>query len=257
MATIHPSAIVAPGAELGPEVEIGPYCTVGPHVKLGAGTRLISHVVVDGWTTLGARCVVYPFAGVGLQTQDLKFKGGAPRTEVGDDTTLRENATINAATHDGGVTKVGSHCLIMACAHVAHDCVVGNRVVMANACLLAGHVTIEDQVILGGMTGVHQFVRVGRLCIIGGCSKIVQDVPPFMTADGNPLKVPAINKVGLQRAGVSEDSQRALKLSHRLLFRSDLSTRDALSRIEAEVTLTPEVQHLLAFIRASERGITK
>lgn len=257
MSLIHPTAIVAPGAELGPEVEVGPYCTVGPHARIGAGTRLISHTVVDGWTTIGERCVIWPFASVGLQTQDLKFKGGAPRTEVGDQTTIREGVTIHAATADGDVTRVGSNCHIMAYAHIAHDCVVGNRVIMANASILAGHVTVEDSAIVGGVTAVHQFVRLGRLCIIGGCNKVVQDVPPFMMADGNPLAIPTINKVGLQRAGFSEDSQRALKQAHRLLYRSGLNTGDALARIEAEIPPTPEIQGLLAFVRGSERGITK
>jgi UDP-N-acetylglucosamine acyltransferase len=257
MPNIHPTALVAAGAELGAEVEVGPYCTVGPHVKLGDGTRLISHVVVDGWTTLGARCTVWPFASVGLQTQDLKFKGGVSRTEVGDGTTLREYVTIHAATSEGDATRVGSNCHIMAYAHVAHDCIVGNRVIIANASQLAGHVILEDQVIVGGICGVHQFVRLGRLCILGGCTKATQDVPPFMMADGNPVAVPSINKVGLQRAGVDEESQRAIKLAHRLLYRSELGTRDALLRIEAEVNQTPEVQYLMAFVRASARGIVK
>ena len=257
MATVHPTAVVAAGAELGPDVEVGPYCTVGPRVRLGAGTRLISHVVVDGWTSLGAGCTVWPFASVGLQTQDLKFKGGQPRTEIGDHTTLREGVTVHAATSDGDVTRVGSRCHIMAYAHVAHDCVVGDRVIIANASQLAGHVVIEDQVIVGGVCGIHQFVRLGRLCIIGGCSKVTQDVPPFMMADGHPLSIPCPNKVGLQRAGASEEAQRALRLCHRLLYRSDLATREAVRRIEAEVTPLPEVQRLVAFVKSSERGIVK
>lgn len=257
MSEIHPTAIVSPNAKLGDQVVIGPFCFVGPDVTLGDNTRLISHVVVDGFTQLGAGCTVFPFASVGLQTQDLKYKGGRPGVSIGDNTTIRESVTINAATADGDVTRVGSHCHIMAYAHIAHDCVVGNHVIIANVGTLAGHVTVEDRVILGGLSAVHQFVRLGRNCIIGGCAKVVQDVPPFVMADGNPLRVPGLNSVGLTRAGVSEESQKALKLAHRLLYRSELGTRDALARIEAEVPQTSEVQHLVRFIRSSERGIVK
>lgn len=257
MSAIHPTAIVDPGAELGEGVQIGPYCTVGPKVRLGAGTRLISHAVIDGVTTLGPGCTVFPFASIGLQTQDLKFAGGEPRVEIGAGTTLREYVTVNAATKDGDVTRVGDNCLIMACAHVAHDCAVGNRVILANCCALAGHVVVEDFVILGGLSAVHQFVRLGRNAYIGGCCKIVQDVPPFFMADGNPATTPTINSVGLKRAGLSEESIRAIKLAHRFLCRSELGTTAAIEAIEREVPMTPEVQHLVAFVRASERGITK
>lgn len=257
MPMIHPTAIVDPGAELGEGVDIGPYCTVGPHVVLGAGTRLVSHVVVDGWTRVGAGCTIFPFASVGLQTQDLKYKGGAPRAEIGDHTTLREYVTVNAATNDGDVTSLGSHCHIMAYAHIAHDCRVGHRVIMANVATLAGHVTVEDQAIIGGLSAIHQFTRVGRLSIIGGCSKVTQDVPPFMMADGHPLRIPAINSLGLKRAGIDEEGQRVLKLAHRMLYRMDLATGKALEQIERDLAQTPEVQHLLAFVRASERGIVR
>jgi UDP-N-acetylglucosamine acyltransferase len=257
MVDIHPTAIVAPQAELGVHVSIGPFCTVGPEVTIGDGTRLISHVVVDGFTRIGAGCTLYPFASVGLQTQDLKFRGGRPGTIVGDYTTLRECVTVHAATADGKFTRIGSHCHIMAYAHIAHDCVVGDRVIIANVGTLAGHVIVEDRVLIGGLSGIHQFVRLGRLCIVGGCTKITQDVPPFMMADGNPARVPTINSVGIKRAGVNEASQKALKLAHRLLYRSNLNTRDALDRIEREVEQTPEIQHLVQFIRSSERGIIK
>lgn len=257
MAIIHPSAIVASGAELGPEVEVGPFCTVGPRVRLGAGTRLMSHAVVDGITTLGAGCTVFPFASVGLQTQDLKFKGGEARTEIGSSTTIRECVTIHAATNDGGVTQIGDHGHIMAYAHVAHDCQVGNHVILSNGAQLAGHVVVGDRAIVSAMTGVHQFGRVGTLSFIGAYCKVTQDVPPYMLVDGTPARVPAINAVGLKRAGLSEEAQRALKQVHRLLYRSELSTGEALLRIEAEVEQVPEVLHVVQFIRASERGIVK
>lgn len=257
MSEIHPTAIVSPEARLGESVIIGPFCCVGPNVTIGAGTRLISHAVVDGYTRIDDGCTVFPFASIGLQTQDLKYKGGKPGVIVGAQTTIRESVTINAATADGDRTRVGSHCHIMAYAHIAHDCVVGDHVIIANVGTLAGHVILEDRVILGGLSAVHQFTRLGRNSIVGGCAKVVQDVPPFMMADGNPLRIPGLNTVGLSRAGVSEESQKALKLAHRLLYRSGLGTRDALARIEAEVQQTPEVQHLLQFVRSSERGIVK
>lgn len=257
MSEIHPTAIVSPEAKLGESVIIGPFCCIGPNVTIGAGTRLISHAVVDGYTHIGDGCTVFPFASIGLQTQDLKYKGGKPGVIVGAQTTIRESVTINAATADGDHTRVGSHCHIMAYAHIAHDCVVGDHVIIANVGTLAGHVILEDRVILGGLSAVHQFTRLGRNSIVGGCAKVVQDVPPFMMADGNPLRIPGLNTVGLSRAGVSEESQKALKLAHRLLYRSGLGTRDALARIEAEVQQTPEVQHLLQFVRSSERGIVK
>lgn len=256
MARIHPSAIVAEGARLADEVEVGPFCTVGPDVEIGAGTRLISHCVVDGHTRIGAGCTLYPFCSVGLRTQDLKFRGGAPRTEIGDRTTIRECATIHAATADGDLTRVGSDCLIMAYAHVAHDCLVGNRVIMANVATLAGHVVVEDQAIVGGLAAVHQFVRIGRLAILGGCTKIVKDVPPFMTADGNPAEVRMINKLGLERAGFMADAQAAVKQAFRILYREGLTTSRAVERIDAELSGSPEVQELLCFVRGSQRGIT-
>jgi len=257
MAIIHPTAVVHDQAELGPDVEIGPYSIVGPHVRVGEGTRIMPHVFLDGHTTVGAHCTIFPFASVGAQTQDLKFKGGNPRVEIGDRTTIRESATIHAATFDDGVTRVGSRCHIMAYAHVAHDCVVGDEVIMANCATLAGHVIVEDQVIVGGLTGVHQFVRLGRLCIIGGCAKVTQDVPPFMMADGNPVAVRGINTVGLKRKGVDEEAQRVIKQAYRMLYRDQLSTSQALDRICADLAGTPEIDQLTTFIKLSERGISK
>lgn len=257
MATIHPTAIIDSGAELSEGVEIGPYCVIGPHVKLGADTLLMSHVVVDGWTSLGAGCIVFPFASIGQMTQDLKYKGGAPRVEIGDRTTIREFVTVNAATADGDVTRIGSGCHIMAYSHIAHDCIVGNGVIMANCATLAGHVIVEDDVGIGGLCGIHQFVRLGRLCYTGGCSKITQDLPPFMIADGNPVEVRAINSVGMKRHGISEKAEGLVKQAHRILYRENLSTRQALEKIEKEIELVPEIQHLINFIKSSERGIVK
>ena len=255
--TIHPLAVVQPGAELGEDVSIGPFCLVGPHVRLGDRAILRSHVSVDGHATLGAGCEVWPFASVGGKTQDLKFKGGAPRLVVGENTVIRECATLNCATFDGGETRVGSKCLIMAYCHVAHDCLVGDRVVMANNATLAGHVVIEDDAIIGGLTGVHQFVRVGQMSILGGFTKAVKDVPPYMMADGDPLKIFGPNKVGLERHGVSAETQQALKEAYKIVFRMDLTTAKALERIEAEIAPAPEVRNFVDFIRKSERGISR
>ena len=255
--SIHPLAVVQPGAELGADVTVGPFCTVGPHARLGDRVTLRSHVSVDGHATLGAGCEVWPFASVGGKTQDLKYKGGAPRLVVGENTVIRECATLNCATFDGGETRVGSKCLIMAYCHVAHDCIVGDRVVMANNATLAGHIVVEDDAILGGLTGVHQFVRIGRMSILGGYTKAVKDVPPYMMADGDPLKVYGPNKVGLERHGVSPEAQQALKEAYKIVFRTDLTTAKALERIEAEIAPLPEIRNFVEFIRKSERGISK
>jgi len=255
--SIHPLAVIDPGAELGEGVTIGPFCTVGPNVRLGDGVTLRSHVSVDGHTTLGAKCEVWPFASLGGKTQDLKFKGGAPKLVVGDKVVIRECATLNCATADGDETRVGANCLIMAYSHVAHDCVVGERVIMANNATLAGHVTIEEDAILGGMAGVHQFVHIGRMSILGGMARALKDVPPYMMADGDPIKIFGPNKVGLARHGVSAEAQKLLKQAYKIIYRTDLTTAKALERIEAELEAVPEIVNFVEFIRGSERGITK
>jgi UDP-N-acetylglucosamine acyltransferase len=226
-------------------------------VKIGAACELKSHVNVDGHTSLGEKCVVYPFASIGTRTQDLKFKGGNPRVEIGARTTIREYVTVNQATFDGDATKVGNDCLLMAYVHVAHDCIVGNRVIIANSVGLSGHIIIEDQAVIGGMTGIHQFVRIGRLAMIGGASRVIKDVPPFLLGEGNPMVMQTINSVGLERAGVSAESVSAMKNVFKLLYRSDLNTKQAVERIRAEVPASPEVSAVLEFIEKSERGITK
>ena len=254
---IHPTAVVHPGAQLGPDCEGGPYCIVGEHVVLGKGCRLHAHVVIDGHTTLGDGNEIYPFACLGLKTQDLKWKGGVTRTRIGHRNTFREHVTVHSATSDGGETVIGSDNNLLAYTHVAHDVRMGDRIVMSNVATLAGHVVVEDRAIVGGLAAVHQFCRVGRLSIIGGCSKVVQDVPPFMMVDGNPGQTRTINKVGLERHGVSEEAQGALKQAYKLIFRSDLTIPNALARIEAELPPLPEVLHLVEFARRSERGLSR
>ncbi len=206
MATIHPTAIVHPKAQLGANCEIGPYCVIGEHVELGEGCRLHAHVVVDGHTRLGRENEVFPFACLGLKTQDLKWKGGVTRTAIGDRNTFREYVTVHSATGDGETTVIGSDSHLLAYCHVAHNVTLGNHVIMSNVATLAGHVTVEDYAVVGGLAAVHQFCRIGKMAIIGGCSKVVQDVPPYMLADGNPAETRTVNKVGMERHGVSEEA---------------------------------------------------
>lgn len=256
-ASIHPTAVVHPKAKLGDGCDVGPFCVLGENVSLGADCKLHSHVVVDGHTTLGIGNELFPFACIGLKTQDLKWKGGVTRTVIGDHNVFRENTTVHSATNDGDATVIGSHNHFLAYTHIAHDCVVGSHIVMSNVGTLAGHVIVEDHAIIGGLAAVHQFCRIGRMAIVGGCSKVVQDVPPFMLADGNPAETKALNKVGLERNGVSDAAQAALKKAFKLLFRDGLTVSNALLKIEADLPPLPELQHLLAFVKASERGISK
>jgi UDP-N-acetylglucosamine acyltransferase len=254
---IHPTAIIHPKAQVGSGCKIGPYCVIGEHVALGDNCQLHSHVVIDGHTRLGGGNEIFPFTAIGTKTQDLKYQGGAPRLEIGDQNVFREGVTVHCATNDGEATVIGSHNLFIIQAHVAHDCILGSHIIMSGYAGLAGHCVVEDHAILGGYVAVHQFCRIGKFSMIGGCSKIVQDVPPFMIVDGNPGETRALNKIGLQRHGISEEAQSALKHAYKILFREELSATNALAKIEAEVPLLPEVRHLVQFIRASERGFCK
>lgn len=254
---IHPTAVVHPKAQIGSGCEIGPYCVIGEHVVMGDGCRLHSHVVVGGHTTLGTGNEIFPFASLGLKTQDLKWKGGVTRVQVGDHNTFREYVTLHSATGEGETTLVGSENHILAYSHIAHNVTMGNRIVMSNVATLGGHVTVEDQAVVGGLAAIHQFCRVGKMAMVGGCSKVVQDVPPFMIADGNPAQIRTINKIGLERNGVSDPAQSALRQAYKILFREGLTIPNALARIEQELPPLPELAHLLQFVRTSERGISK
>jgi UDP-N-acetylglucosamine acyltransferase len=248
---------VHPKARVGLECEIGPYCVIGQNVELGDGCRLHSHVVIDGHTRLGRNNEIFPFACIGLRTQDLKWKGGLTRTEIGDCNTIRESVTIHSATGDGEATVIGSHNALLAYCHVAHDVTLGDHIIMSNVATLGGHIQVEDYAVVGGLAAVHQFCRIGKYAMIGGCSKIVQDVVPFMVVDGNPAETRAINKVGLDRHGVARDTQASLRQAYKLLFRDGLTIPNALARIENELPPLPELQHLIGFVRASQRGISK
>ena len=255
--SIHPLACIDPKAQLGENVEIGPFCVVGPDVRIGDGTQLVSNVVVDGHTTLGRDCIVHPHARIGGKTQDLKYAGGTTYVEVGDRTVLRECVSVNCGTRDGEVTRIGSDCLLMAYCHAAHGVEIGNGVIVSNGTQFAGEVKIEDKAVISGLVGVHQFVRIGTMCMIGGVQKITQDVPPYMLVDSlnGRATVVGINKVGLERRGVPEESRQALRQAHRLLCRSGLNVSEALARIEAELPPLPEILHLVEFFRTTQRGV--
>ena len=254
---IHPTAVIHERATLAEDCEIGPYCVIGEHVTLGRACHLHSHVVIDGHTEIGEANTFYPFGSIGLQTQDLKWRGGTAWTRIGDRNMFREYVTVNSATGDGDATIIGDDNNFLAYTHVAHDCQLGNHIVMSNVATLAGHVVVEDCAIIGGLAAVHQFCRIGTISIIGGCSKVVQDVPPYMMVDGNPTATRAPNKEGLRRNDVPEETQAGLKQAHRILFRENLTMANAIEKARAEIAPSPELDHLLNFIQSSERGIAK
>lgn len=255
---IHPTAIVSPEAHLQEGVEIGPYSIIGPDVTIGAHTVIGPHVVIESHTDIGERCRIFQFASLGGIPQDLKFRGEESRVVLGNDNTIREYVTINRGTSaGGGVTSIGNNNLLMAYCHLAHDCRLGDHIVMSNASNLGGHITVEDWAIIGGMTGVHQFIHIGAHCIIGGASAIVKDIPPYVMASGNHAKLYGLNLIGLKRRGFPEETIAALKQAYRIIFRSSLLLSVALSRVRSDVEDLPEVRKLLAFIEESERGICR
>jgi len=254
---IHPTAIVDPKAELAAGVRVGPYCVVGPDVVIGDGTELQHHVTVMGPSKIGRDNMFYAYCSIGQRTQDLKYAGEPTHLEIGDGNTFREFCTVNRGTLPGAKTKVGSGGNFLAYSHMAHDCEVGNGVIFSNNGTLAGHVTVGDHAIIGGLTAIHQFCRVGRHAITGGCSKIVQDVPPFMIADGNPAGVRGVNSIGLERAGFSADTIRALKEAYRLLYRGNLNAKQAVEAIRKVIAGIPEVEELCTFVETSQRGIIR
>ncbi len=262
MANIHPSSVVHPDAVLADDVEVGPFCVIGPKVKIGAGTRLKSHVVVEGRTTIGAGNVVYAGASIGCDPQDKKYAGEDTELFVGDHNVIRENCTLSIGTvQDHGVTRVGSHNLLMANVHVAHDCQVGDHIIIANNVALAGHVHVEDWAIIGGNTGVHQFVRIGQHSMIGGCSCALRDVPSFVICSGNPAAPHGLNSVGLRRFGYTSEQVRGLHQAYRLLYREGLIVKEALEKIAALKSEFPDAAPLLDafsdFVGNSPRGIIR
>jgi UDP-N-acetylglucosamine acyltransferase len=254
---IDPAARVDSGAVLGAGVHVGPWCWVGPQVRLGDGCRLDSMVRLDGQTEIGPRNHFHQGAVVGSAPQDLKYRGAPSRVIVGEGNVFREYCTVNRATDEGEVTQIGDHCLIMAYAHVAHNCVVGNHVILANSANLAGHVELGDYAIIGGVTPVHQFVKIGCHAIIGGGCRVPVDVAPYMKAAGNPLRVFGLNSVGLERRGFSAEAQQALRSLYRIFFRSPLLKEQAIARIREELPDLPEVRVFLEFVERSERGLAR
>jgi len=254
---IHNTAVVSKNAKIGENVFIGPYAVISGAAIIGAGTRIGSHCVIEGNTTIGQNCEIFTGAVVGSRPQDLKYKGEKVYLEVGDNNIIREYCTLNPGTEEGSKTSVGNGNLIMAYSHVAHDCRVGNNCVLANGATLAGHVTIEDRAVIGGLVAIHQFVRVGALSITGGCSKVVQDIPPYSTCDGHPAAVFGLNLIGLRRHNVPKESIGLLDDAFRILFSSGLSVKHALDKLAKEVKLTSEVAYLVEFIKKTERGIAR
>lgn len=259
---IHPTAIVDPDARLGGGVTVGAYAVIGPKVTIGDGCVIGSHAVVDSHSRIGKGSRISSFASIGAPPQDLKYKGEETWAEIGEGTVIREYVTVNRGTvGGGGTTRVGNNTLLMAYCHVAHDCHVGDRVVMANAATLAGHVEVGDSAIIGGLVGIHQFVRIGAFSILGALSGVSQDIPPYVTAvvgrGGKDRNLYGLNIIGLKRNGFPDETVAALKDAYRILFRSGLPMSEALSRAESEVPQLPEVRHLLAFIRESKRGVVR
>lgn len=254
---IHPTAIVDPRAELGAGTIVGPYCIVDGPVVLGAGSWLQHHVTLCGPMRAGAGNKFYAYCSIGQQTQDLKYAGEPTYLEIGDENTFREFCTVNRSTTGDGKTRIGNCGNFLAYSHIGHDCNVGNSVIFSNNGTLAGHVQIGDHAIMGGLTAVHQFCRIGRFAITGGCSKIVQDVPPFMIADGNPAVIRGINLIGLERNGFPPESVKQIKEAFRLIYRSKHNTRQAVEAVREELPQTPEITQILEFIAQSERGIIR
>jgi UDP-N-acetylglucosamine acyltransferase len=257
--SIHPTAIIDPGATIHPSCEIGPYCVIGPQVELGERCHLLSHVAMDGPTSIGADNRFFPFCSIGLAPQDISYKGEPTRLEIGDHNEVREYVTINRATAKAdGVTRVGSHNLIMAYTHIAHDCRIGNHIIMANAATLGGHVTVEDWATVGALCPIHHFVRIGTHAFIGGGTTVTRDVLPFSkTSAERGTRAYGLNAVGLERRGFAKERIRKIHHAYRLLLTSKLNTSQALEKLKAETDRGDDVDLLIRFIEASERGVTK
>lgn len=253
----HPTAIISKKAKLGKGVSVGPYSIITDCVEIGLGSKIGANCIIEGNTKIGSNCEIFTGAVVGSRPQDLKFKGEKVFLEIGDDNIIREYCTLNPGTGDGGKTCVGNGNLLMAYSHIAHDCLIGDECIIANSGTFAGHVTIEDKAIIGGLVAIHQFVHVGTLSIIGGCSKVVQDIPPYSTCDGHPARVYGLNLIGLRRQKFSKESIENLNRAYKILFNSGLTTRHALEKLEVEIKDSAEVNYLVNFVRKSERGISR
>jgi UDP-N-acetylglucosamine acyltransferase len=252
---IHSTAIISPDAELGSDVEVGPFAIIGENCVVGDGCVIAPRATLERNVTLGANVKVGIGTVLGGLPQDLKFAGEETTVEIGEGTVIREYTTINRGTAQSFKTSVGKNCLLMSYVHLGHDCHIGNNVILSNVVQLAGHVTIEDRAIISGLSAAHQFVRIGRQSFIGGCSRVSKDIPPFLKAVGNPVKLYGLNTVGLQRGGMEEATIRELKRAYRLLFRSDLNISQAMEQVQSELEPLPEVRELVRFVEESERGV--
>ena len=257
MKEIHPTAIIHPGAEIGKDVKIGPYTVVGEHIKIDDGTEIGSHVVIEGWTEIGKDCRIFQFSSIGSPPQDLTYTGEETRVKIGNQNIIREYTTIHRGTKKGGgETVVGSHNYIMAYVHIAHDCKIGSHIIMANAATLGGHIKVEDFAVIGGLTGIHQFVRVGRYAMVGACSAVSLDVPPYVSAVGNRASLYGLNTIGLKRHGFNKKQISNLKKAYNILFRSRLSLKEAVVKIE-EMSDSEDIKMMVEFIKGSKRGICR
>lgn len=252
---IHPLAIVETGATIGNNVTIEPYAVVKKNVTLKDNVVIKSHAYIDGYTTIGKNTTIYPSASIGTKAQAIKYRGEVTYVNIGENCEIREFVTINSSIKENSAVNIGDNCLIMAYCHIAHNSVLGNRVVMSNNATLAGHVTVEDNAIIGGMTPVHQYTRIGRYAMVGGMSRVTHDVPPYTIGAGIPFKFGGLNLIGLKRHGFPLETRRELSKAFRLMYRSRLHPEEALRRIEEELQPLPEIQHWLAFCRASKRGL--
>ncbi|MCK8827330.1 acyl-ACP--UDP-N-acetylglucosamine O-acyltransferase [Natroniella acetigena] len=255
---IHETAVIEAGAEIAKDVEIGPYAVIGENVKIDSGTEIGAHAVIKGWTKIGNNNKIFNGASIGQEPQDLKFKGEESYLEIGDGNKIREFTTIHRGTEaGGGITRIGNDNLIMAYCHVAHDCQLGNNIIMSNAANLAGHVIVEDSAVIAGLTGIHQFVRIGKMSMVGAGSKVVKDVPPYVLVDGHPASVSGINVVGLRRNGVEPELRRKIKRAYKILYRSNLNMSQAIEKMDQELDSSPMVEHFLRFLRNAQRGICR
>ena len=255
---IHETAIVHPSAKIGRNVVIGPYAVIGENVEIGDNCVIGPQVMIDGWTTIGSGNKFYHGASIGCEPQDLKFKGEKSFLVIGDDNMFRENVTISRGTEGGGgETRIGNNNLFMAYTHVAHDCLIGNHVVLVNCSSLAGHVVVEDRVTIGGLTGVVQFCKIGKMVMIGGHTKIVKDIPPYVLVDGKPAKVAGINVVGLRRNGMTPETRDEIKRAYRILYRSNLPINKAIETMDQELKGSPEIDHFIRFLLGAEKGIQR
>ena len=258
MITVDKHSVVHPDAEIGENCTIGPFCTIGAHVRIGSDSHLISHVVADAYTTIGSDSTIFPFVTIGIQSQDTKYVPGTiTRTELGDRNVIREFVSIHSGTEAGSKTHIGDDCNLLAHAHVAHNCIVGNHVIMSHAATLGGHVVVGDYANIGGLSAVHQFCHIGKASMVGGMSRIIQDVLPFTIAEGSPARMRVINKVGMERAGFSRADILSVRKAFRILFMRELRLEDAVAQVLKEFPLSPNVRLMVDAITSSQRGLAR